>query len=117
MSEIGQIFPGNAGLGVQSGIFHYAEFASSWLAAPMTQDHLDRDLDKRPKLREELGPSYRPLMGLPMGHYRLDMAQVTHRLAARKVTTTGRSAPEALLGNTDNVHGTYIGKRWTKSSG
>lgn len=45
-------------------------------------------LDERRKLRHNLGPAYRPLMGTPMGHYELDMAKPTHRMAARKVRGT-----------------------------
>lgn len=44
-----------------------------------------RDLDERRKLRHELGPAYRPLMGTPMGHFELDLAKPMHRLAAQKV--------------------------------
>lgn len=44
-----------------------------------------RDLDERRKLRHELGPAYRPLMGTTMGHFELDLAKPMHQLAARKV--------------------------------
>ncbi|CAN0006032.1 unnamed protein product, partial [Choristocarpus tenellus] len=44
-----------------------------------------RDLDDRRKLRRELGPAYRPLMGLPMGSYELDLSKPMHRLAMKKV--------------------------------
>ncbi|CAM9877744.1 unnamed protein product [Scytosiphon promiscuus] len=43
------------------------------------------DLDERRKLRHELGPAYRPLMGTPMGHYELDLGKPMHQLAARKI--------------------------------
>ncbi|CAM9587870.1 unnamed protein product, partial [Discosporangium mesarthrocarpum] len=53
--------------------------------ARLLRNTIIRELDERRKLRNELGPAYRPLMGLPMGSYELDLSKPMHRLAARKV--------------------------------
>eukprot|EP00903_Cladosiphon_okamuranus_P020889 g19182.t1 len=53
--------------------------------ARLLKNSVLRDLDERRKLRHELGPAYRPLMGTPMGHFELDLAKPMHRLAAQKI--------------------------------
>ncbi|CAN0284943.1 unnamed protein product [Ectocarpus sp. 6 AP-2014] len=53
--------------------------------ARMLKTTVLRDLDERRRLRHELGPAYRPLMGTPMGHYELDLSKPMHQLAARKI--------------------------------
>ena len=55
-----------------------------WATGTRSQTFV-RDLDERRKLRHELGPAYRPLMGTPMGHFELDLAKPMHQLAAIKV--------------------------------
>ncbi|CAN0539117.1 unnamed protein product, partial [Ectocarpus sp. 12 AP-2014] len=52
--------------------------------ARMLKTTVLRDLDERRRLKHELGPAYRPLMGTPMGHYELDLSKPMHQLAARK---------------------------------
>ncbi|CAM9361361.1 unnamed protein product, partial [Ectocarpus sp. 12 AP-2014] len=53
--------------------------------ARMLKTTVLRDLDERRRLKHELGPAYRPLMGTPMGHYELDLSKPMHQLAARKI--------------------------------
>eukprot|EP00752_Nemacystus_decipiens_P013634 g12087.t1 len=55
--------------------------------ARLLKNFVLRGLDERRKLRHELGPAYRPLMGTPMGHFELDLAKPMHRLAALKAGT------------------------------
>ncbi|CAM9460986.1 unnamed protein product, partial [Phaeothamnion confervicola] len=54
--------------------------------------------DDKKRLRYELGPAYRPVMGLPMGHYSLDLSKATHRLAAQKVVEVANK--ERMLAGT-----------------